>query len=91
MSKDKSILISNIKEGQDSGFLPQMPPDLFDDFITWLYERVDLYSFQQSKIEYKMRLYRQFVKSQPPSKLQYVMTFTNYERSEHGVTGNKKG
>ena len=91
MSIDKSILTANIKECQTEGILPQMPPDLFDDFITWLYERVDLFSFQQSKIEYKMKMYRQFVKSQPPSKLQYVMTFTHYERPKHGITSNKKG
>lgn len=88
---DKSIITEQIKECQTEGVLPNMPPDLFDDFITWLYERVDIYSFQQSKIDYKIRMYRQFIKSQPASKLQYIMTFTNYEISERRTAGSKKG
>lgn len=88
---DKSLLTTDIKNCQAEGALPQMPPDLFDDFITYLYERVDLFSFQRSKIEYKMKMYRQFIKQQPPHKLQYVLTFTNYATEKRGTTGHKKG
>ncbi len=88
---DKSIITSDIKDCQAQGVLPQMPPDLFDDFITYLYERVDLLSFQRSKFDYKMRMYKQFIKSQPVSRLQYVLKFTHYEVTKRGTADDKKG
>lgn len=50
--------------------LPNMSPDILDDFITYVHERVDLYSFQRSDIAYKLRMYKNFIKQLPYEKRQ---------------------
>ena len=69
--------IKRLLKGTQLGvdYLPYMNPDMIDDFITWLYERVDLRSFAQSDIGVKYRYRRQFLKTLPPDKLQLAMSF----------------
>ena len=69
--------IKELLKGDQVGvdYLPYMNPDLIDDFVTWLYERVDLRSFAKSDIQVKYRYRRQFLRSLPIEKLQYALHF----------------
>jgi len=67
---DKSIVLDIIKSKEVGPFLPYMSPDVIDDFVTWLYERVDLRSFERSDLAYKLKMFNQFKRSLPPQKLQ---------------------
>lgn len=53
--------------------LPPMTPDTIDDFITWGYKRFDLFSFQNSTLEYKKKKIKEFFKQLPEEKRQYSL------------------
>lgn len=53
--------------------LPHLPPDLFDDFVTWVHERFDLESFKSSKIEFKKKELKKFMRSRTDAQLQYSL------------------
>lgn len=77
---DKSAYAEIIKESEadkNSPPLPYMSPDLLDDFITWLYERVDLLSFKRSSAVYKYRMYKQWRKTLQGKQLE--LAITSYE------------
>ena len=43
--------------------IPQLTPDLIDEFVTWLTGYgIDLYSFQQSDIKYRRKLFKRFTR-----------------------------
>jgi len=44
-----------------------LSPDTIDDFITWLYQRVDLPSFIRSTPQYKFNQFKNFVIDQIPN------------------------
>lgn len=71
---DKSVITENIVMLSGGGALPPMSPDLIDDFVTYLYRRVDLYSFERSAIDTKLRYFRAFLKSLPLNKLKKAYT-----------------
>lgn len=79
---DQSIIRAAIIEDQGTGVLPAMSPDTFDDFVSWLYERVDLRSFQQSRSDVKAKYYRQFIAytaKNNPKRLQLLL-FSNQQK-----------
>lgn len=57
--------------------LPPMNPDLFDDFVTYLYKAVDLRSFAQSRPEVKLQYFKRFINSLPPKKQGKILFQTN--------------
>jgi hypothetical protein len=43
--------------------MPQLTPDLIEEFVTWLTKYgIDLYSFQQSDLKYRRKLFKRFTK-----------------------------
>lgn len=73
---DKSIVLDIIKSKEVGDFLPHMSPDVIDDFVTWLYERVDIRSFERSDLAYKLKMFKQFQRSLSPEKLQLSLNLT---------------
>lgn len=67
---DKSIVLDIIKSKEVGDYLPYMSPDIIDDFVTWLYERVDIRSFERSDLAYKLKMFKQFQRTLKPEKLQ---------------------
>jgi len=53
--------------------LKNLPPDLFDDFVTWLYPRYDLQSFKRSSFEFKNRELKKFLKQCTDEQLQFEL------------------
>jgi hypothetical protein len=53
--------------------LPHLPPDLYDDFVTWIYDRYDLQSFIQSTMNFKNRELKKFLKACTDEQLQYSL------------------
>ena len=72
---DKSILKKEYKKAFEAGVLPEMNPDIFDEFVTYLYERVDLRSFERSDFHVKIRYYKQFMRQLPPDLRQFKIQF----------------
>lgn len=66
-------LVEAVKEMQGEKALPPMTPDTFDDFVTFLHKRVDLRSFDRSKIEYKIKLFRDFIHSLPNKEIKKLI------------------
>jgi len=58
------IIRDQVTTGQDENALPYMNPDQIDNFVTYLYDRVDLRSFERSEPMVKMKYYRDFMKDQ---------------------------
>lgn len=71
---EKDFLLETIKELQGEKALPPMTPDTIDDFVTWLYDRVDLRSFERSKYDYKIKMFRQFIHSLSNKQIQRLIT-----------------
>jgi len=56
--------------------MPQLTPDLIDDFVTWLTSNgYDLYSFQLSEIKYRRMLFSQFWKQTDADQQQFTLDF----------------
>ena len=53
--------------------LPNLPINLFEDFITWIYERYDLEGFKKSTIEFKKNELKKFLKQCTDKQLQYEL------------------
>jgi hypothetical protein len=54
--------------------LPFLPPDLYDDFVTWICERYDRESFVRSTMNFKKRCLKQFLKECTDEQLQFSLT-----------------
>ena len=56
--------------------LPELDPDVIDDFVTWLTSHgYDLYSFQISDVKFKADLFRMYRNQLPPEKQQFKIDF----------------
>lgn len=69
ITKNRYNIDGDLKEYFDS--LPNMTPDLIDDFITWICERFDLVSFKQSTPNFKKRQLKKFLRDCSDDQLQY--------------------
>lgn len=68
----RQVIVEDIR----AGAFPAMNPDIFEDFVTWLYERVDLRSFAQSRADVRLSYYRKFILStakENPKRLQLIL------------------
>lgn len=75
MSSKKDQIAKLLEAKELVNYLPNMKPDILDDFITYLYERVDIPRFAQSHITYKMQMYKKFMRQLPYERLQYQIVF----------------
>ena len=72
----KPVMIHKDKRYSGDAHLPQLTPDLIDDFVTWLTSQgYNLYSFQLSDVAYRKKLFAQFWKQLPPDKKQFKINF----------------
>ena len=55
--------------------LPHMTPDIFDKFVDYVSDRVDIRSFERSSQAYKYQMFKQFFSSLKIEDKQYAITF----------------
>lgn len=66
----------NYDQFRDDVRMPQLTPDLIDDFVTWLTENgYDLYSFQLSDVKFRREMFSTFWKQTSPDQQQFKMDF----------------
>ena len=72
--------ISYYESFRDDMAMPNLPPDVIDDFVTWLTSHgYDLYSFQISDIQFKKQMFSQFIAQAKAETNQFKIDFPEGE------------